>query len=96
MPEPGWDAAGASVRRRRASEREASCRGPAAAAARKNNASGTIAAAVTTAKPSIVACQPNSAMPRSKTAGQTIPAKYCPDEIKATAVPRRRSNQRLT
>jgi hypothetical protein len=35
-------------------------------------------------------------MPRSKMAGQTIPAKYCPAEINATAVPRRRSNQRLT
>jgi hypothetical protein len=35
-------------------------------------------------------------MPRSKTVGQTTPAMYCPDEISATAVPRRRSNQRLT
>jgi hypothetical protein len=35
-------------------------------------------------------------MPRSNTDGQTTPAMYCPDEISAIAVPRRRSNQRLT
>ncbi len=62
----------------------------------KNSASGTIVATTMTAKPSIAACQPNSVIPRSKTEGQTMPARYCPDEINATAVPRRRSNQRLT
>ena len=32
----------------------------------------------------------------SKAVGHSTPAIYCPDEINATAVPRRRSNQRLT
>ena len=35
-------------------------------------------------------------MPRSNTAGQTTPAMYWPDEISASAEPRRRSNQRET
>ena len=35
-------------------------------------------------------------MTRSNSAGQTTPATYWPDEISAIAVPRRRSNQRLT
>jgi hypothetical protein len=59
-------------------------------------ASGTIAPATTIANPSMVACQPNCVIPFSKTVGHSTPAIYCPDEINATAVPRRRSNQRLT
>jgi hypothetical protein len=35
-------------------------------------------------------------MPRSKIEGQNTPAMYWPEEISAIAVPRRRSNQRLT
>ena len=35
-------------------------------------------------------------MPREKNTGQTVPARYWPDEISATALPRRRSNQRAT
>ena len=45
---------------------------------------------------SMVVCQPYRAMPRSNTVGQTMPAMYCPDEISASAEPRRRSNQRVT
>ena len=35
-------------------------------------------------------------MPSANSDGQTTPAMYWPDEISASAVPRRRSNQRLT
>src|SRR6516225_7435567 len=47
------------------------------------------------AKSSIVARQPKRVIVRSKEVGHSIPATDWPDEIKATAVPRRRSNQRL-
>ena len=57
-------------------------------------ASGTTATASTTANHVMVPRQPIRAMPRSNIDGQTAPAMYCPLEISANAVPRRRSNQR--
>ena len=44
----------------------------------------------------MVARQPKRAIARSISQGQTTPATYCPEEMKAIAVPRLRSNQRLT
>ncbi len=35
-------------------------------------------------------------MPCWNSVGQMMPAMYCPDEMSASALPRRRSNQRLT
>ena len=44
----------------------------------------------------MTSCQPMLLIPRSNNVGQRTPAAYWPDEISAIAVPRRRSNQRLT
>ena len=63
---------------------------------RHSRVSGRITTTTTAEYASIVICQPYTAMPRSKTEGQTMPAMYRPDEIKASAEPRRRSNQRVT
>ena len=57
---------------------------------------GRSTTSTSTPKPAISVCQPRLAMMRSNSAGQTTPATYWPDEIRAIAVPRRRSNQRLT
>ena len=65
-------------------------------ARRISRASGATASATITANTSMVCRQPNSAMPRSNSGGQRAPATYWPLEINANAVPRRRSNQRLT
>ncbi len=67
---------------------------PGCGAGRRNIAIGTIST-TTTAKASIVRCQPSPESACWNTVGQTTPAMYWPDEIKASAVPRRRSNQRL-
>ena len=44
----------------------------------------------------MVRCQPIRSMPIWNSGGQTTPETYWPDEISASAVPRRLSNQRLT
>jgi len=41
-----------------------------------SNASGATVSTTTAANTSIVSCQPNNAMPRSKTVGQIAPATY--------------------
>jgi hypothetical protein len=59
-------------------------------------AAGRITAISNTAYISIVSRQPRAAIARSNRVGQSVPATYWPEEISATAVPRRRSNQRAT
>src|SRR5579885_2444326 len=62
---------------------------------RKSAATGTVRTR-RTANPIIVIRQPCPAIARSNNDGHVMPAMYCPDEIRAKADPRRRSNQRLT
>ena len=76
---------------------DSGCGGSGSGAGRRHSrVSGRITTITTTAYASIVVCHPYGAMPRSNTEGQTTPAMYWPDEINASAEPRRRSNQRVT
>jgi hypothetical protein len=54
------------------------------------------ATTTSTANRIMVQRQPTSSMPYCRSGGQTAPATDWPEEISATAAPRRRSNQRLT
>ena len=63
---------------------------------RKSAASGMMLPMATRPKSSIVCRQPTWATSRSKIGGQRAPATDWPLEIRASAVPRRRSNQWLT
>ena len=53
-------------------------------------------AATSAAKAIIVQRHPKESTPSCRIGGQIAPATACPEEISATAAPRRRSNQRLT
>ncbi len=63
---------------------------------RKMTVSVTTATTVRIANATIVQRQPKASTPSCRIGGQIAPATAWPEEINATAAPRRRSNQRLT